>query len=151
MILITLGKPGYAPGETISAQIRVSLKKPVKARGIVATLVCVERRLEKRTRVMDAYDHRENQELGIPRSTHLETEMHESSKAWFKQEKKVSEEGMYKEGTFNVEFELPRDAKPTSHAFGHDNLIHIWTLRVKLDVPMALDENAEKEVFVSGL
>jgi hypothetical protein len=50
-----------------------------------------------------------------------------------------------------VRFTLPGDAAPTSHDFGHDNKMNVWKLKIRLDIPFALDENAEAEIFVEGL
>ncbi|OIO20979.1 hypothetical protein COV61_01050 [Candidatus Micrarchaeota archaeon CG11_big_fil_rev_8_21_14_0_20_47_5] len=151
MIEIFLDRGAYEAGESINAEIRLTLKKTVKARGIFAALKCVERKKVKRTRVLDSYDYARDAELGVPRSTNVRTTETEQERVWFLQEKRVAGEGEYKEGTFQVGFSLPKNAPPTSHEFGHDNLVHVWRLRVKLDVPMALDENAEKEVKVLGL
>jgi len=151
MITITLDKDAYLAGEVIRATITVKTGKPKKARALYAKLVCNERRRVKVSRTMDKYDYDRDNEIGLVKSTHLETAIEERSGELFSQEKKVAGDGTYSEGTYEAEFALPDDAAPTSYEFGHDDKIHIWKLYVKLDVPFALDENAEKEVFVGGL
>jgi hypothetical protein len=151
MIELTPDCDSYSPGSTIIAKISLSLPKPTKARGIFATLVCSERSREKVTKVIDQYDFAREHELGVPRTTELRTEVQERSRERYRQEKQVAGEGTFQSGEYQVQFQLPEDAPPTSREFGHDNKIHIWTLSVKLDIPLALDANNSKEIFVSGL
>lgn len=148
---ISPDRDSYAPGETITATISLSLPKPAKARGIFATLACEERSRVQTTRVMTQHELMHERELGIPHTNDIKTEVHETSGMRFPQEKKIRPEGLFGSGIFKVEFQLPPDAPPTSREFGHDNKIHIWKLRAKLDIPLAPDINTEKEIFVSGL
>ncbi len=151
MLSLSLDRNSYAPGETISATISLSLKQPVKARGLFASLACNERSRVQAMRTMTPDEVTRERELGIPHSSDIKTEVHETSGVRFPQEKKIRGEGVFGSGIFKVEFLLPNDAPPTSREFGHDNKIHIWKLRAKLDIPLAPDENAVAEVFVSGL
>jgi hypothetical protein len=89
--------------------------------------------------------------LGIPHTTDIKTEVRERSGNWFFQEKKIAGEQILYKAELSASFQLPHNAMPTSYEFGHDNAIHIWKLRVRVDIPLALDMNAEKEVFVEGL
>lgn len=151
MIAIKTDKSSYAAGDTIIATVRVSLKKKLKARGIFVRLVCRERKLVKTMAIMDRYDYERDREMSVPYSSHMETRTEERSRSWFEQEKRICGEGEFFEGEYEARFALPKNAPPTSHEFGHDNLIHIWKISAKLDVPFALDKNAEKEILVEGL
>ncbi len=151
MLAITLDRDSYAAGDTVRAAVSLTLKKPVRARGLFARLVCVERHKVTEQRIMDAYDYARERELGGFKETHLQpvTTVHENVVADMKRD--ISGEGEYSSGERVVEFALPPNAQPTSHEFGHDNKTFVWKLSVKLDIPLAIDENAEKEVFVEGL
>ncbi|MCX6772576.1 MAG: hypothetical protein NTV88_02285 [Candidatus Micrarchaeota archaeon] len=151
MISIALDKSEYMPGDTVRATISLKLKKAVKARGIYVRLVCRERKQVAEQRVMDKYDYDREKELGGFKETHIITQDVEHSRTLFRKENKPAGEGEFLEGEYETTFTLPSDAKPTSHEFGHDKAIHIWTLHVKLDIPLSFDANAEKEVIVGGL
>ncbi|MFA5106628.1 MAG: hypothetical protein WC506_06745 [Candidatus Micrarchaeia archaeon] len=151
MMRIELDKDSYMPGETVKATVKYSFSSPVSARKLEASLVCMERKQVKTHTVMDQDDYRIEKELGIPKSTNIKTETSEQSSTAFSQKKELGGQNIYTNGQAEVSFELPQDAPATSHEFGHDGKIHVWTLSVKLDIPMAFDKNASKEVFVGGL
>ena len=152
MISISLDRASYAAGDTITATISVRQAKPLPARSLTATLTCSERKQLKTTVVLDKYDFERDREMGQPYSSNMETRTEERDRAAFEEEKQISGAHTFSgEETFSVQFTLPASAQPTSYEFGHDNLIHVWKLRVKLDIPMAIDEHAEAEVFVEGL
>lgn len=151
MISIETDRQSYAPGQAVDATIRLALAKPVKARGLVARLTCEERRRTTEQRIMDKYDYDREKELGGFKETHMYSTTVESQRTVFDQSRSLSGEMEYADGEFRVSFAIPAAGPPTSHEFGHDNKIHVWRLRVKLDIPFALDENAEKEIFVEGL
>jgi hypothetical protein len=151
MIRITLDKGSYWPGGKVVATIKIGYKKPVKARGLYAKLTCKEREVIERTSHMTHDEHRRRKELGLHRTSHMKTVKREESEVLFKREAKLAGEGEFSSGEYEAEFTLPKDAKPTSHEFGHDKKIHVWRLKVNLDIPWALDKKAEKEVFVEGL
>jgi len=152
MISITLDSPSYSAGGIINASILVSQKKATKARGLYATLFCTERKQVKTTVVLDRYDYDRDREMGQPYSSHMETKTEMRENVIFNQEKRICDAREFSgEETFTAQFVLPKNASPTSHELGHDNLIHIWKLRVKLDIPFAIDENADAEIFVEGL
>lgn len=151
MMAIELDATSYMPGDTVRARIRVKPDRPVKARGLYAELVCSERRRKVEQRVMDNYDFEREKELGGFKETHMVSQTSEHESTLFRKEIKVAGENDYSDGEFEAVFTLPGNAAPTSHEFGHDNKIHVWKLRAKLDIPLAIDENAETEVFVGGL
>ncbi|MFA5930664.1 MAG: hypothetical protein WC861_07330 [Candidatus Micrarchaeia archaeon] len=152
MITISLDSSSYPAGGIINAAIGVSHKKAVKARGLYATLSCTERKQVKTQVMLDKYDFERDREMGQPYASHMETKTETRENDVFSQEKKISGEREFSgEETFSVQFTLPQNAQPTSREYGHDNAIYIWKLRVKLDIPFAIDENAEAEVFVEGL
>ncbi|MEM3060623.1 MAG: hypothetical protein QXW70_02245 [Candidatus Anstonellales archaeon] len=148
MISIILDRENYKPGMEITAQIHIKLKKEIRARGIFATLICTEKRLEEVRRVMDSYDYLQERDLGVQRRTHIKTEVREISRICYSKDVKLAGEGIYKEEEFVAKFLIPRDAKTTSYEFGHDNAIYVWRIKVKIDIPFALDKNAQKEVMV---
>ncbi len=150
MFDVTLDKDNYMPGDTVKATVKYSFQKPIAARALDATLECQERKMVKTQVVMDQYDYRLEKELGIPKSTNIKTETSEEAKTAYSKSKEISGKGEYLTGEAEVSFDLPQDAPATSHEFGHDGKIFVWTLRVKLDIPMAFDKNASKEVFVGG-
>ena len=152
MLSITLDSVSHAAGDTVTATIHVRLEKPVKARGLFATLVCNERRQVKTEVMLDQYDFNRDEKLGVPYSSNMKMKTDELDSVLFNQEKQVCGQRTFSgEENFTVQFILPKGAQPTSREFGHDDAIHIWKLRAKLDIPLALDENAEEEVFVEGL
>lgn len=150
MMSITLDRDSYAAGDTVQATITLVLKKPVRARGLVARLVCVERHKVTEQRIMDNYDYAREKELGGFKETHLQavTSVHENIR--FEAKKDIDGEKEYAGGEYSVSFQLPQNAAPTSHEFGHDNKTFVWKLSAKLDIPFAIDENAEKEVLSKG-
>ena len=152
MISISLDRASYGAGDAITATISVRQKKPLAARSLSATLICNERKQVKTQVVLDRYDFDRDKEMGIPYSSNMETKTEERTRAAFEQEKQICGSRTFSgEENFTVQFTLPQNAAPTSKEFGHDNLIHIWTVRAKLDIPMAMDEHADAEVFVEGL
>jgi hypothetical protein len=152
MISITLDQASYAAGGVVNATISVRQKKPLKARGLIATLICTQRKQVKTQVVLDKYDFERDREMGQPYSSHMETKTEVRESILFSQEKKICGEREFSgEENFSVQFSLPANASPTSREFGHDNTIHVWTLRAKLDIPFAIDENAAADVFVEGL
>jgi hypothetical protein len=151
MIAIETDRGAYAPGDVITVTVKLSLGKKTAARGLYVRLACNERKLVKTTTVMDRYDYDRDKEMSIPYTSHMETKTEERSHLFFEQEKKVCGDGEFLEGEYATRFLLPKNAPPTSHDFGHDNLIHAWKVSAKLDLPFALDVNSEKEIFVSGL
>ncbi|MBN2121746.1 hypothetical protein JW721_01650 [Candidatus Micrarchaeota archaeon] len=151
MMRITLDKGSYWPGEKITATIKIDYGKPVKARGLYAKLICKEREIIERTTYMTEDDYRREKELGLQRSSHMKTTKEEEEEVLFEKKIKLAEEGEFSSGEYTAEFTLPKNAEPTSHEFGHDKKIHVWWLKVNLDIPWALDKKEEKEVFVEGL
>lgn len=151
MIAITLDKQSYAPGEEIIAKVKVGLAKPTRVRGIFAKLVCIEKKKVKSSVVLDKYDFERDREMSQPYSSHMETRTDIREGNWFAKEEKIGAAGELSEGDFEAKFFLPLNAPPTSYEYGHDNAIYIWKLRVKADIPLAIDDNAEAEVFVKGL
>ena len=152
MMSVLLDRASYAAGGTITATISMSMAKPIKARGLFASLTCSERAKEKTTVVLDQYTFDRHREMGIPYSSNLETRIVERDSILFSKEKQVSGGREFSgEEIFTVQFELPASATPTSLEYGHDNKIHTWKLCVRLDIPLAIDENAECDVFVEGL
>ncbi|MCX6771342.1 MAG: hypothetical protein NTX79_04770 [Candidatus Micrarchaeota archaeon] len=152
MISVSLDRASYAAGDTITATISVSQQKPLSARGLSAALSCTERRQVKTEVQLDKYDFDRDEKLGIPYSSNMATKTEELDSVISSQEKALSgAREFFGEEKFTAQFALPPDAAPTSREFGHDSTIHIWKLRAKLDIPMAMDENAETEVFVEGL
>ncbi len=150
-IEIMLDKDEYAAGDTITATVLLSLGKAVKTRGVFAELVCTEKRKVNITRHIPQSEIEERKKLGLYTEVPFTKEERVEEHVIHREVKRLGEEGGYQQKEFSVKFALPQNAQPTSREFGHDSKIHIWTLRVKLDVPFALDINAEREVFVSGL
>jgi len=151
MIKITFSKGSYWPGDEVDAEVFVSMDKPRKARGLYGIVDCVERRHVVTKKYLDHYDYERMKEMGVVRSTNVEVSHREEHHKLFHKEFRIAGEREYQKEIFQVKFVLPRDAAPTSHDFGHDNKMNVWRLRIRLDLPMALDENAESEIFVEGL
>lgn len=151
MIEIILDKGSYWPKDEIGAKIVLEFSKPVKARGLYTKLVCTEKKRTETLRHMDTHDYRVESELGVPRSSHMKKEVREEKRIIFEKEEMLCGEQEYSGGEYDVKFVLPPNARPTSTEYGHDNLIHLWKIKVRLDIPWALDKNAEKAVFVEGL
>ena len=151
MIKINFSKSSYWPGEEVDAEVTVSFGKPIKARGLYAILECMEKKHVVTKRYLDHYDFERMKELGITPSTNISVTHREEQNKIFEKEFQIGGERAYYKENFPLRFSLPKDAAPTSHDFGHDNMIHVWKLKIRLDVPMALDKNAEAEIFVEGL
>jgi hypothetical protein len=151
MIKITFSKSSYWPGEEVDAEIFVSLGKPVKARGLYGVVEGIERKHVVTKKYLDHYDYERMKEMGVTPSTNITVSHREEHNKIFHKEFRIAGEKEYSKETFTVKFLLPKDAAPTSHDFGHDNKINIWRLKIRLDIPFALDENAEAEIFVEGL
>lgn len=151
MIRIIFSKDSYEPGEEVNAEIFVSLSKPTKCRGLYGIVEGIERKHVVTKRHLEHYDFERMKEMGVTPSTNVQVTHREEHNKIFHKEFNISGEKEYEKETFNVKFFLPRDAAPTSHDFGHDNRINIWRLKIRLDIPLALDENAEGEIFVEGL
>jgi hypothetical protein len=151
MITIVPENPSYAPGETINASITLRLGKPVRARSLTARLHCHEQKQVKTTVVLDKYEFDRDKEMGNPYVSHMETKTEIRERDILSQVKRISGGDEYNSGEYSVSFTLPANAPPTSHEFGHDDTIHVWKLKVTLDIPLAIDENEEVEISVSGL
>lgn len=151
MLTIKLDKDAYQPGDTITVTVQVDRDKPTKARGVFISLSCSKRKMEKESRVMDQYDFDREKELGGFKHTHLTSETVEKSSIVFSEEKAASGEQEYTDEIVEASFVLPNSAPPTSHEFGHDNAIYVWTVTAKLDIPLAIDDSTQKEIVVEGL
>lgn len=148
---ITLDKAEYYPGDAVEATIRLELDDAVKARGVFARLTCMERKKVKYTRHIPQAEIEEKRRLGLYTEVPYTTEERVEERTTYDEEKKIGNEGGYKEGEFKVKFVIPANARPTSREFGHDSRIDVWNLHAKLDIPFAKDVNADQEVFVAGL
>jgi len=151
MLSISLDRKSYLPGETIRVEVACKLPKLTKARGLFVSLTCTERKRVQTSRTMDQYDYDRARELGVSPTTHIKTQIEERDREWYGKELQAGGEGNYLDETFKAQFALPKDAPFTSLEFGHDNQIHIWKVRAKLDIPFAPDENAEADLIVEGL
>jgi len=149
-MILSVDKGEYASGETVKAMMRLSLGKPTKARQLVAILYCDEMTKVSVERVMTDFERQQRREIGLFADTHLKKDTSYRHKIIHRQEKKVAGEGEFSSGEYEIEFVLPADALPTDHEYGHNNRIIEWKLKAKLDIPFALDINAEKEIVVSG-
>ncbi len=150
-INVFLNKSEYLPGEEIEATIQLDLDKVVKARGIYATLACMEKKKMTHTRHIPQAEIEERRRLGLYTEVPFTQTETIEDRTIFREEKKVAGEAGYQKEEFRVKFRLPADAAPTSREFGHDNKTNIWNLHVKIDIPFAPDVNADHEVFVGGL
>ncbi|MEM4272686.1 MAG: hypothetical protein QXH30_03775 [Candidatus Bilamarchaeaceae archaeon] len=151
MIKIAFSKHSYRPGEQVEADVLVLLEKPVKARGLYGIIQCIETKHVVTKKHLDYYDYERMKEIGVVPSTNIEISHREEHNKLFYKELLICGEKEYRRERFPVRFFLPKEAAPTSHDFGHDNKIHVWKLKVKLDIPFAPDENGEAEIFVDGL
>ncbi len=150
-IEIFLNKSEYNADEEIEATIALNLDKVVKARGIFATLMCMEKKKVKHTVHIPRSEIEERKRLGLYTEVPFTQTETVEDHIVYREEKKVAGESDYLKAEFKVKFALPPDAAPTSHEFGHDNRINVWKLYVKLDIPFALDIHATHEIFVRGL
>ncbi|MCX8195340.1 MAG: hypothetical protein N3G22_04525 [Candidatus Micrarchaeota archaeon] len=149
-IKIKTDQGSYSPGSRVLATIELHLKKPIEARSLEARLFCTQTRRTKAMREMDTYDYRMERELGVPRTTHLAATTSVSEKVVHSERKIVSGQKKYESGAFEVEFQLPPSAQPTSHSFSHDSKKVVWKIEARLDVPLAPDIVAAKEIIVEA-
>ncbi len=150
MISIAFDKGSYCAGETMNVSVHLKMEKPVKARALVVEFACYERRKVKVTRELDEYDFARRRELGLVYTSNVTTEVVEESTRRHYQKKEFTG-GEFSNAVFEAAFSIPADAPPTSLEFGHDGKTFAWKVFAKLDVPLAIDENAEKDVFIEGL
>lgn len=150
-ISIRLDRHEYVAGDEITATVVVDLEKPVKARGIYASLVCTEKEKKKITRHMPQAEIEERRRLGLYTEVPFTYEERVEDHVTHREERKVAGSGTFQKGEYVAKFRIPGTARPTSRVFGHDNRITAWHLNAKLDIPLALDVNAHEEVVVGGL
>lgn len=133
-------------GGRVSATIVLDLRNPVHARSLSARLYCTEEKRMQVKREMDTYDYRLERELGIQRSTHLQTRTQVSESITFAETKEVSGEGEYKSGSYSVEFRIPESAPPSQYWANGKKVT--WRLEAKLDIPSSLDVSSSVEIEV---
>lgn len=150
-IVIELDKTSYVADDTVKAKIMLRLSEPINSNGIYATIYCYEKRKIEKYAPIPPDEILRMKELGIPIATHVKKIEETTEGNVHSEERKIAGKGRYFNQTFEVEFKLPKNAAPTSYALGHDNKISIWRIKVKIDIPFALDISAEKDVFVAGL
>jgi len=135
-------------GGTLAADIELDLKEPIEARSLEARLVCVEAKRTKTSREMDTHDYRLEKELGVQRTSHLQTTTSVSEKVVHSERKRLGGRKKYESGTYHAEFQIPHAAPHTRHSYGQDNRKASWRLEAKLDVPLALDISASRAIIV---
>lgn len=145
---ITFDAGAYRPGEAVKAHITLKMSRPMEARGLRARIWCVETERKTNSRVMDAYDYREDASVGVPRSTHIRTNTTIVEKTVYSEEKEIGGPGWFENGTHVVEFRMPAAARATKHSFGDDGKKAVWMIEAKLDIPAALDVRATREIIV---
>lgn len=131
MLAIMLDKPSYVRGETFTASVQFDSKGSVKCRKFVATLICDEKTNLKEMQI-DA-----KEEVHIERLYELE--------------QVLASDCELSPGRYKVAIKIPENAPPSDYEYGSDHKIRIWKLHVKLDIPLAPDEHAEKEVHIHGI
>ena len=131
MLTIIPGKPSFVRGQDFIATVKFDAKSPVACRKFTATLVCVEKTNLK------------GMQLKANAEVHTEK--------LYELEQVIAGDGKLAPGKYYVSIKIPDNAPPTDLEFGKDNKIRVWTLHVKLDIPMAPDENAQKEITVAGI
>ena len=131
MMDIIPDKPSYAPGETVVATAKLDIKSPVANRRFTATLTCYE------------YSKIPDKDMKQTSAVHTEK--------LFELGEDIAGKGRLAGGKYYISITLPKNAPPTSHQYGKDGKAHTWIMHVKLDIPLAPDENAEKEIIVSGI
>ncbi|MEM4633904.1 MAG: hypothetical protein QW275_01995, partial [Candidatus Anstonellaceae archaeon] len=119
-------KRAYQRGEKAGVDIELILKAPLEARSLQAKLTCTEIKKTKTVREMDTYDRRQEKDLGIPYSTHLQTSTSISEKEIHSERIVLGKHKKYESGIFHAEFDLPASLPPTNHAYGHENRKVIW-------------------------
>lgn len=147
-ISVKLDRPQYRAGEEIIATIMLNLEKPINARGLYATLSCIQKENKKIVRHMPQAEIEEKKKLGLYTEVPFTYEERVVENIIYRKERKLDAAKEYQKEEYTVKFKLPSDALSTSQVFGHDNKINNWSLHVKLDVPFALDINCNIEVCV---
>ncbi|MEW6528887.1 MAG: hypothetical protein AB1391_03290 [Candidatus Micrarchaeota archaeon] len=150
-ISIFLNKSEYNAGDELEATIQFDLDNTVKANGIYAKLMCMEKKKTIHTRHIPHSEIEERKNLGLYTEVPFTQTEVITEKMIYNEEKKIAGAGNYQKNEFRIMFAIPRNAVPTSIEFGHDNKINIWKLHVKINIPFALDINATHDIFVAGL
>lgn len=148
---IQTNRQEYLPGDTILARIRIKSQNPINARAVYAIVYCHEKKKVMRYITIPPDEIRRIRELGMEVTSTVKQTYALEEMDKHKIEKKVGEKASYQVHVFDVSFELPKNARPTSHIMGHDDRIVIWKIKAKIDIPLAPDMNVEKEIIVSGL
>lgn len=151
MISLLLDKEKYMKGDKVNLKIILNLEKPINVRGVYASLLCHEKKKIVLVREMDHYDYNEEKSLGLLRSTNIKKTVDYRDDIIYREDKVVAPAGIYFKEEFLINFYIPHNAPPTSKEYGHDNKINFWELEAKLDIPLAFDKRAIKEIFVEGL
>ncbi|MFA6530423.1 MAG: hypothetical protein WCT31_01740 [Candidatus Micrarchaeia archaeon] len=150
-IKIETNKEEYFPGDNLHVRFNLIFQKPVKARAIIATLVCSEKIKKIEYRSIPYDEKKRMEELGVVVTSPVKpVEVFRDSES-FRAEKKIAGQGEYADQGLETFFEIPQNAHPTSRMYGHDDRITAWKLHVKIDISMSPDINAEKEIIVGGL
>ncbi|MCX8197114.1 MAG: hypothetical protein N3G80_02235 [Candidatus Micrarchaeota archaeon] len=135
-------------GERLEARIELHLSKPIKARKLEASLVCIETERKKTIAEMVIHERAEEKETGIPYQTHMRQRTTIIEKVVFKETKRLDGEKIYQNESYYVDFLLPANAPPTLHHYSPDGKKAKWIFSVQLDVPFAIDVQAKKEVQI---
>ncbi|MFA6489292.1 MAG: hypothetical protein WCT52_01280 [Candidatus Micrarchaeia archaeon] len=131
MLTINPGKPSFARGQDFVATVKFDAKAPVACRKFTANLVCVEKSNLQSLKLKD------KEEVHVEKLYDLEQALAGDCKL--------------APGNYYVSIKIPANAPPSDYEFGKDGKIRVWTLYVKLDVPMAPDEQAQQEIKVQGI
>ncbi|MDD5337637.1 MAG: hypothetical protein PHS02_04090 [Candidatus ainarchaeum sp.] len=151
-ITILLDKTGYNLGDEIKGTVKLELELPAKARAIFVSLHCHEQHKTKYVRNMPLEEVEEKRKLGLYISPpYIVTEEKVESHEHYHEEKKIAGQDTYLDEEFQFSLGIPKDGRPTSEEFGHDGRIVKWFVKVKIDIPFALDVNESKDVYVAGL
>ncbi|MEM4348097.1 MAG: hypothetical protein QXN37_00825 [Candidatus Anstonellaceae archaeon] len=149
MSKIKIHTEGYAKrGEKLFLEIELNLPQPLKARKLEVTLNCIQIKKSKTMTEMHVFDRMEEKELGIPHQTHMRERTSIIEKVAYKQTKKLDGERLYESAKYSVDFDIPNNSLPTiKHFDAHGRKVG-WFVVAKLDVPLALDIVAKKEIIV---
>ncbi len=151
MISIKFSKSSYYPGETIQMQISFDFKNEIKIRGVYLYLVSKEVIKKEVYRHITHDEAMRLKEMGIHTDKSVERHEHIERREKVYAEKKILPEGVLRKQVVVESIKIPDNATPTSYEFGHDNMINEWYIKVKVDIPFAVDINHLEKVVISGL
>jgi hypothetical protein len=133
-------KKSYKPGDTVKVKIKLDLKKPTSAKWLKVIIEGTETAIKTTKETVQVKGTR-----GNPGKKVEKTESEEVISALQYDEKLVGEDKVYKSGTYEASFKLPKSLRSSAKS-GKAKVE--YCIRAKLNIPLSLDLSVEEELVV---